>query len=176
MAPTLTTSRLWLRPYEETDRAGFLLLNRDGDVRRHMGGPLDDSRATELFESFLEQANKQAWSVVEQATGRYIGHAYLSPATGQEGEVELCFMFVTDAWGRGYGTEIAVRLLRCAFEELNYGSVCATVDEEHHASTSVLEKSGMALASRGCDDLGSYRTYLSHRDTWQAPSSTTHDG
>ena len=175
MPPTLTTSRLWLRPYEETDRKGFLILNRDGEVRRHMGGPLAEPRAMELFETFLGTTGRAAWAVVEQATGRYVGHAYLSPASGQDGEVELGFMFVADACGQGYGTELAARLLRYAFEGFDYDSVFATVDEEHLASTKVLEKAGMVLASRGCDDLGSYRTYLAHRETWKAGFASSHD-
>jgi RimJ/RimL family protein N-acetyltransferase len=175
MSPTLTTSRLWLRPYEETDREGFLSLNSDGEVRRHMGGPLEEPRVMELFETFLAKTGSAEWAVVEQATGRYVGHAFLNPASGQEGEAELGFMFITGAWGQGYGTEIAERLLRCAFEGLNYASGFATVDEEHLASTKVLEKSGMSLTSRGCDDLGSYRTYLAHRESWQAALSPSND-
>ena len=38
--PQLRSARLVLRTYQEADRAAFVALNIDAEVRRHMNGPL----------------------------------------------------------------------------------------------------------------------------------------
>ena len=53
------------------------------------------------------------------------------------------YILSRDAWGHGYGTEAARRLVRFGFEIMKAHKIIATSAPENHASVRVLEKAGM---------------------------------
>ncbi len=170
MTRTLQSDRLLLRPYVPRDAEDFLALNADGEVRRFIGGTITEARSQTLFRSFLQKPKGNVWAVVTQEGRHYVGHAFLGVGTGDD-PPEVGFILRKDVWGRGYGTEVAVRILRHAFDGLSYAAVLATADEDHPASIRVLEKVGMILDSVGCDDLGRYRIYIATREGWHGPAT-----
>jgi RimJ/RimL family protein N-acetyltransferase len=61
-----------------------------------------------------------------------------------EGDIELGYFLKPSAWGKGYATDIARRLLEFAFRESPLEELVASVHDENLASKKVLEKSGFA--------------------------------
>ena len=68
----------------------------------------------------------------------------------QEGEAELGFGLVREAWGWGFATEAVTALVAAA--EAESVRVHATVDPTHKASLRVLAKAGFTQLLRATDD------------------------
>lgn len=163
--PRFETERLVLRQYAEGDRNGFVTLNCDPVVRRHMNGPSSPASASRQFDRILslDAGSKfTAWAVIEKSSDEYIGHAFFTQEFGQS-DPELGFLFFRSYWGRGFGTEVARRLVAYAFDEARFLRVVATVDADHQPSIRVLEKAGLKLEATKQDEHGPHHVYaLAH--------------
>jgi len=79
-------------------------------------------------------------------------------------------MIAGDAHGLGFATELAVRVLQHAKDEIGLESVIATVDIPNTGSIRVLEKLGFEFSgqieSYGSDQMYLYRKSLGRNQTW----------
>jgi ribosomal-protein-alanine N-acetyltransferase len=143
----LKTKRLLLRPLQAADAESLARLWTDPEVTKFMGGPRDfetvrqtllaDARADPLPEFDL-------WPVIEQATGRIIGHCgLLDKEVEGVTEIELIYVFAKDVWGKGYATEMAAAVKDYAFSQLGLKRIIALIDPENAASERVAEKVGL---------------------------------
>lgn len=96
-----------------------------------------------LIENFYPNGVTTIYGVFDKLDGHYIGHAAIRPRSTQKDEWEISYMLRTEEWGKGFATEIAKRLVRFAFDELQLNTVYATVDTDNYASIRILEKVGM---------------------------------
>ena len=158
---TLTTERLVLRPYRREDRDAVVALVTNPEVMRCVGdGVMTAERALRVFEktfALYEQGAWGIWAVEEAATGRLVGAAEIKPR--ETGDWEIVYLFETEAWGRGYATEVGRELVRFGFERLGLARVAATVDYGNAVSRRVLEKLGMRQVGEESDELGPYAVY-----------------
>ena len=143
----MKTERLVLRFYTEKDKADLIALFTDAAVMKHVGeGVLTEAQAEEWWQKLFEKLYPQdfnIWAVFAKENLQYVGHAGIYPRLKKKENWELVYFLCRDAWGKGYATEIARRIIEYSFEELNLQEVFATVDDDHFASIRVLEKSGM---------------------------------
>ena len=87
---------------------------------RFMGGP----RNVALLEkAFTEDANNSKpllydqWPVIEKSSGKLIGYCgLLDKDVEGKSEIELVYVFLPSAWGKGFATEISSALPRLRFE------------------------------------------------------------
>lgn len=155
----IRTPRLILRPYREADRAAFVALNTDADVRRHMDGALTTERAAALFDRMLAGGTGlHALAVVDRERHEFLGHVFVQHAADAP-EAELGFVLVRAAWGQGYATEAARALADDALAGEHPPRLVATVDLDHPASARVLEKAGFTFLEQRTDDDGPYAVY-----------------
>lgn len=145
----LETDRLLLRNVMAEDGDFLVRLWTDPEVTRYMGGPRDEKRMREAVEADARNPEKQEfdlWTLVEKETGRPVGHCGLlrKEVEGSD-EVELNYVLDAGAWGKGYATEISLRLITCAFEERKLESVIALIKPGNEASIRVAVKAGMWL-------------------------------
>jgi RimJ/RimL family protein N-acetyltransferase len=118
----------------------------DPQVTRFMGGPRE---AAQLEQGFMEDANSpdpptyDLWPVIEKATGDLIGYCGLldKKIEGHE-EIELIYVFVPAAWGRGYATEIGQALREHAVKNLGLTRLVALIEPENEPSVRVAERLG----------------------------------
>jgi ribosomal-protein-alanine N-acetyltransferase len=146
-APWLRTDRLDLRRFSQSDYDWLCALYADPDVTRYLGGVLDPEQvAAMLRERILEYYDARPglgiWMTVERATGRRVGFHLLNNIRGEE-HIQIGFTLVADAWGRGYGTEMAAAVLRYGFVDLRLPRIVAIADLPNRASQHVLEKIGL---------------------------------
>jgi RimJ/RimL family protein N-acetyltransferase len=88
------------------------------------------------------------WVFFEVATGMFVGRGGLRRSTIAGSEcVEVLYALRHDAWGRGYGTEIAVLAVEQA-RRLGISEVVGVTATSNRASQRVLEKTGMRLQER----------------------------
>ena len=83
-----------------------------------------------------------------------------------DGAVEIGYYLKRTAWGNGYATEAAQRILRFAFESSPLEEVVAVTDPENWTSRRVLEKTGFlstGIRRAYGEDLLGFRTL---RESW----------
>lgn len=160
----METERLILRRYAAEDKAHLIGLFTDEEVMKYVGnGVMNKEQAEEwwkkLFDKFYPHGFN-IWAVFTREDSRYIGHAGIYPRPDRKEDWEFVYFLSRDAWGKGYATEIARRVIEYGFKELNLPEVFATVDDEHTASIRVLEKAGMKFKNYEFDDDGRFSVYL----------------
>jgi RimJ/RimL family protein N-acetyltransferase len=144
MKPTLETERLILRPQVESDSIELIAMSMDPQVMEFIGhGAMTLQDSAELAQETLEMDGPLGrWIVVEKDTGHILGWAVLTHLDDSE-DIEVGYGFKAMAWGRGFATETARRLLRYGFEDLGLKEIVAVSRPENTASHRVLEKSGL---------------------------------
>lgn len=162
----LDTPRLRLRPLALEDLDIALALLTDADVMRFVGGPQDPRVVEENLPRAVRRSGGGCigmWCVSDRVTGEKYGDAVLTPLPVDRqdidwsllglpdvppGEIEVGYLLKPTAWGRGFATEIAARLLRFAFESTALDEVVAVTDIRNLASQRVLLKCGMTPVGR----------------------------
>jgi len=144
LGPTLETERLWLRPPCAEDFDPWARLVADPEATRFLGGAQQRPLA---WRSLCAVAG--AWtirgfsffSVIEKATGRWIGRAGPWQPEGWPG-TEIAWALDRSAWGKGFATEAASRCVDWAFDALGWDEVVHTIDPANTASIAVALRLG----------------------------------
>src|SRR5690606_28421352 len=153
-------SAIRLRPITVADTRHLVALDDDPEAMRYLNGGLPaDRRYIEevVLPSFLASGVNEphlgVW-IVEGALHQgndpeFLGWVSLrSGDQGEQGTAALGFRFRRVAWGRGYATEAARRVLTAAFASGTVERVVATTYQDNVASQRVLQKLGFTLVAR----------------------------
>jgi RimJ/RimL family protein N-acetyltransferase len=150
----LETRRLVLRRFTESDVDNLVQLDGDPGVMRFLTGeptPREVIEA-ETLPRFLAGSGTRygCWAAIERSTGGFVGWFQLRfPQWPLEAlhadDAELGYRLRTSSWGKGYGTEGSVALIRRGFTELGLRRVVATTMAVNIASRRVMEKAGLRL-------------------------------
>jgi RimJ/RimL family protein N-acetyltransferase len=145
----LSTERLILRRWRESDRAPFARLNADPDVMRHFLRPLsrDESDAlVDRIEARFDERGYGLWAVERRNDGAFLGFTGLAYQTFEAHFtpcVEVGWRFDRFAWHQGYATEAAREALRVGFEEAKLDEIVSFTSLGNAASVRVMERIGM---------------------------------
>lgn len=136
----ITTERLIIRQFRETDAEDVYELRSDPEVNRFMPYPCDaDISETRLrIGEWMEKKYRMAIELRE--SGKVIGDISLSPRDGDK-LVELGYNLNRSFWGKGYATEAARAVIQQAVSE-GIRDFMAYYAKENGASGRVLEKCG----------------------------------
>ena len=169
----LETERLVLKFYTEEDKSDFLNLFTDAEVMKFVDkGVLKREQAEEFWRKLFEKLypqNYKIWAVFDKTDSRYVGHAGIYPRPTNKEDWEFVYFLCRNEWGKGFATEIARRLIKFSFEELNLNKVFATVDDVHISSISVLEKAGMKFEGYEFDEHGRFSVYTKRKKSKTNP-------
>jgi RimJ/RimL family protein N-acetyltransferase len=150
--PTLTTPRLTLRAFTETDVEPLHRLLGQGDVLRYFPqtAPPSLERVQKMVAGILRHWEERGygwWAVELRQAPELIGWNGLTylPETD---EVEVTYLLGRPFWGQGYATEGAQASLRYGFEQVGAETIVGIVHPENIASQRVLEKLGMSRTER----------------------------
>jgi RimJ/RimL family protein N-acetyltransferase len=159
----IETERLLLKPYEGKDRDGFIALLTDSRVMRYVDkGVMSAAAAGALWKKMMglyARGEDTIWAVSGRDDGRYIGNASIRPMVERRENWEVGYYLRASEWGRGFGTELALRLVRFGFETMGLPAVYATVDYQNLASRRILEKAGMSFFEELRDEQGPFCLY-----------------
>ncbi len=159
----METERLFFKFYTGENKADFINLFTDAAVMKYVGaGVLTEERAEEFWKKLHGRLYPQGynmWAVFTKEDSQYIGHAGIYPRPTKKEDWEFVYFLRPDAWGKGYATEMARRLIKFGFEEAKLKEVYATVDDEHLASIRVLEKAGMRFERHEFENDGRFSVY-----------------
>jgi ribosomal-protein-alanine N-acetyltransferase len=157
----LTSERLLLRPFAETDVDVEVEIGTDPEIMKYVGAVETKDQIIRNMAKYTRRCADGCigvWCVIERATNEKLGTAILLPlpideadtnwhlVAGEglpEGDIEIGYMLRKPAWGKGYATEVCRRLLKFAFEETPLEEIVAVTDPNNTASQHVLEKCGL---------------------------------
>jgi RimJ/RimL family protein N-acetyltransferase len=145
-----TTARLVLRPPVPDDLDSLFAIYGDPATNRfNPSGPLSSiEQAQWLLDGWMAHWKAHGygqWVIcTRESPDEIIGFGGIDARRYLTVErLNLGYRFGTQAWGKGFATELSQAALDCAFAELNVPEVFAVVRPHHQASIRVLEKVGM---------------------------------
>jgi RimJ/RimL family protein N-acetyltransferase len=178
--PTLSTDRLVLRAFHETDAPAIAALHGDPEVMRFLsptGEPKPGLRdaweymALHMGHWLLKGYGK--WALVDRASGELVGRVGFYHAPYDWPGLELGWTVARRLWGQGYAVESARLARDWAFETLNADEIVSAIHPDNAASVRVAERIGerrmreMSLSGRP------HLIYGITRDEWHAQARRT---
>ena len=143
----LETDRLQLRRFVPADFDWLCDLYGDPEVTRYLGGVLPRDRVADMLRArILEYYDLHPglgiWMTLERSTQERVGFHLLNNIQG-ESIIQVGFSLLKPAWGKGYGTEMAMAVLRHGFVTLGLPQIVGMASLGNIASQRVLEKIGL---------------------------------
>lgn len=149
MIAVLSTPRLVLRQWRESDLAPFAAMNADPAVMEHFPAALSREESDASARRAMALFAQQGWGhwAIEVAGGApFIGFAGLSVKTFEASFTpctEVGWRLARDAWGHGYATEAARAALDFGFGNLGLAEVVSYTTLANARSIAVMERLGM---------------------------------
>jgi len=145
----LSTPRLLLRPWHETDLAAMTAVSNNAAVMRFFPTVQDEARTKDFLSRQHVQFRERGYCFFAaelKATGRvigFIGLSYLELAVDFAPCVEIGWRLHPDVWGRGLAPEGARECLRFGFAEGGLTEIYAETPLINLPSQRVMAKIGM---------------------------------
>jgi RimJ/RimL family protein N-acetyltransferase len=146
----LTTDRLLLRQWKDSDREPYAALNADPAVMEHFPNVMtraDSDTMVDRISAALDERGFGFWAVEVRQTGQFIGFTGLSvpsfEAPFKTPCVEIGWRLAKDAWGNGYATEAARASLAYGFGPAGLDEVISFTATTNKPSQRVMERIGM---------------------------------
>lgn len=152
----LTTDRLRLRPYQDSDAEALLPIYSRADVARYL---LEDAWTAEVAETRVAERiprtgfgtdSRALALVIETGDGhdsiagsRIIGDIAIWLGEGSDTKAEVGWVLDPAAGGHGFASEAAIAVLNVAFDHYGLHRVVAEMDARNTASARLAERIGM---------------------------------
>lgn len=146
--PTLTTERLLLNSFQETDIPSLTLYaNNDkiSEMTSNIPHPYTEKDAEMWIDNTKKGFEKNAlyaFAIRLKNSEDFIGGIGLS-VNNSYNHAELGYWLGEPFWGKGYATEAAKKVLHFGFNELQLHRIYATHFAHNPASGNILQKIGM---------------------------------
>lgn len=185
MTTIITTQRLSLRNWRESDRDLFHEINSDPEVMAFFPFRRDRTQSDALFDRIRRTIVTSGFGFYALALGETdepigfcgLARTNLAPLL-PDGTVEIGWRLARRHWGKGYVTEAARTLLDYGFAARGLDEIVAFAVADNHRSTSVMTRIGMSRdAARDFDhpnipedrpNLVRHVLYAIDRPAWQA--------
>jgi RimJ/RimL family protein N-acetyltransferase len=146
-APTLTTDRLILRPYEEADIVAWQRWDTDPEVQEHLPEPFNEPVTDEDQQAYLKEClaeeNGVYWTIVLNETQEAIGTISLNDINAHHGTAEINMVIgEKQYWGKGIGTEAVGAVLTYAKETLGLRRIMGEFEADNIGVAKVLATNG----------------------------------
>ena len=145
----LTTDRLLMRQWRESDREPFAALNADPAVMEHFPSPQTREQSDALIDrnsSAIDERGWGLWALEVRETGRFIGFTGLSVPSFEAHfmpAVEIGWRLAKEAWGNGYASEAARAALAHGFGPGGLDEIVSFTATPNVPSQRVMQRIGM---------------------------------
>jgi RimJ/RimL family protein N-acetyltransferase len=145
----LSTDRVLLRRWRESDHIPFARMNNDPQVMEFYPELLTATESSALIsraEAHFEEHGFGPWAAELRETGEFIGYIGLMVPRFEAAFtpcVEIGWRLARNYWGRGLATEGARAVLQCAFDRLQLPEVVSFTVPANLRSRRVMERLGM---------------------------------
>ena len=163
----LTTDRLLLRQWRDSDREPFAAMNADPAVMEHFPAPQTREQSDALIDRnipSIEERGWGLWALEVRETGEFIGFTGLSVPSFEAHfmpAVEIGWRLAKDAWGKGYATEAALASLAFGFGPAGLDEIVSFTATTNLPSQRVMQRIGMTHDEAG--DFDHVRVPAGHR-------------
>lgn len=147
---TLTTERLVLRPWRDSDYPPFAELNADPEVMRFFPELLDRERSDAMADrirAHIDDLGWGLWAAEVPGVADFIGFVGLAPIPFEAHfapALEVGWRLARPYWGRGYAPEGAGAALEFAFDVLAVDEVVSMTTPANLPSQRVMQKLGLS--------------------------------
>ncbi|MCH2213595.1 MAG: GNAT family N-acetyltransferase [Flavobacteriales bacterium] len=143
------SNRLGFRKWSADDIDQFAALNANEEVMKHFPSTLSREQTTDFIDRLQKHQEEHGYcyfAVQVLETSEFIGFiglAYQKYESEFSPNTDIGWRLKNSAWGNGYATEGAKRVLDYAFTELELDFVFSTCTEHNIPSENVMKKIGM---------------------------------
>jgi len=148
-APSLSTKRLRLRQWKDSDLPFFSKMNADARVMEYFPSTLSKEESDSLAEKIQKELREKEyglWAVELTGVVPFIGFAGLHyqdfPAAFTPC-IEIGWRLAYEHWGKGYAFEAAEKVVEYAFNTLKLKELVSFTTPDNKRSWSLMEKLGM---------------------------------
>lgn len=147
--PVITTARLRLRGWHDSDGDPFATMNADPVVMEHFPAVLDRAASDAMIDRMRAHWQLEGfgfWAIERGEDDAFLGFAGLSRPSFEAhftAAVEVGWRFARAAWGHGYATEAAREALRFGFETIGLEEIVSFTVRANARSTAVMQRLGM---------------------------------
>ena len=151
----LTTDRLLLRQWRDSDREPFAALNADPAVMEHFPALQTREQSDALIDRNIPEFDGRGWglwALEVKDTGEFIGFTGLNVPTFEAPflpGVEIGWRLAKGAWGNGYATEAARAALAYAFGPAGLNEIVSFTATTNLPSQRVMQRIGMVHDEAG---------------------------
>ena len=152
---SITTERLILRQWRQSDFEPFAQLNADPRVREYFLGVLtrqESDRELVGFSHHIDTCGWGSWAVSLRQTDEFIGFIGLDEVYFKMPffpAIDIGWRLSFNHWGQGYATEGAQAALQHGFNVLGLKEIVAYTAKQNYRSRHVIEKIGMQYDPQG---------------------------
>lgn len=145
----ITTTRLILRQWQDSDFAPFAAMSADLQVMEFFQSTMSREKSEEMLTRCRDMITERGWGIwaVElRETGEFIGFVGLhTPGYDLSFNpcVEIAWRLKVEVWGKGYCTEAARAVLDAGFNQLGLKEIVAYTALPNVRSAAVMKKLGM---------------------------------
>ncbi len=163
----LTTDRLLMRQWRESDREPFAAMNADPAVMEHFPAPMTRDQTDEFIDRIspaIDERGWGLWALEVRDTGEFIGFTGLSVPSFEAHftpAVEIGWRLSKGAWGNGYATEAARAALAYGFGPARVEEIVSFTATTNRPSQRVMQRIGMT--HNEADDFDHTRLPDGHR-------------
>jgi len=163
----LTTDRLLMRQWRDSDREPFAALNADPAVMEHFPAPQTREMSDALIDRNIPAIDERGWglwALEVRETGEFIGFTGLSVPSFEAHfmpAVEIGWRLAKGAWGNGYATEAARASLAHGFGQGGLHEIVSFTATTNLPSQRVMQRIGMTHDEAG--DFDHVRLPAGHR-------------
>jgi RimJ/RimL family protein N-acetyltransferase len=151
----LTTDRLLLRQWRDSDREPFAALNADPAVMEHFPALQTREQSDSLIDRNIPELDERGWglwALEVKDTGEFIGFTGLNVPTFDAPflpGVEIGWRLAKGAWGNGYASEAARAALAYGFGPAELGGIVSFTATTNLPSQRVMQRIGMVRDEAG---------------------------
>jgi RimJ/RimL family protein N-acetyltransferase len=143
----LTTDRLILRPWRESDREPFARMNADPRVMEYFAARLSREESDAMvarIETHFREHGFGLWAAELLRDGAFVGFVgFDTPSYEAPYSSEIGWRLAGEHWGQGLATESAEAAVAYGFQTLGLEEIVATTVPANTRSRRVMEKLGM---------------------------------
>ena len=141
----LYSERCDLHVFSEKDYYHIKKLYDNEQVRKYLGGTVDEEAYQRGFTNMLQSKNSSHyWTVFLKNRNEFIGLVFLDTYHDEQ-STEIGYQFLPEFWGQGYAREVVMEVLDYGFQTLQLPAIVAETQTRNAASCGLLRKVGMTF-------------------------------